>query len=52
MCWDIPWFRMTVPGELQRVASNILQRELSKLAKPTNLLVFSDYQFDLFNTLR
>jgi hypothetical protein len=52
MRWDIPWFRLIAPGELQRVASTIFQRELKKLARPVDLFVFSDYQFELFSTLK
>lgn len=51
MRWDIPWFRLIAPAELQRVASKIFQRELRRLAKPVDLFVFSDYQFELFSTL-
>jgi hypothetical protein len=52
MRWDIPWFRTTVPGHLQQVAAEILQRALSEFASPIDLHVFSDYEFDLFSTLK
>ncbi len=52
MRWDIPWFRLIAPGELQRVASKIFQRELQRLARPVDLFVFSDHQFELFSTLK
>jgi hypothetical protein len=52
MRWDIPWFKTTVPGHLQQVAAEILQRALSELPCPIDLHVYSDYQFDLFSTLK
>lgn len=52
MRWDIPWFKTTVPGNLQHVAAEILQRSLSELPSPIDLHVFSDYRFDLFSTLK
>jgi hypothetical protein len=52
MRWDIPWFKTTVPGNLQQVAAEIVQRALSELPSPIDLHVFSDYQFDLFSTLQ
>jgi hypothetical protein len=38
--------------QLQQVATEILQRALSELPSPIDLHVFSDYQFDLFSTLK
>jgi hypothetical protein len=52
MRWDIPWFRTTVPGHLQHVATEILQRALAELPNPIDLHVFSEYEFDLFSTLQ
>ena len=39
-------------SQLQQVATEILQRALSELPSPIDLHVFSDYQFDLFSTLK
>jgi hypothetical protein len=52
MRWDIPWFKTTIPGNLQPVAAEILQRALAELRSPIDLHVFSDYEFDLFSTLQ
>lgn len=52
MRWDIPWFKTAVPGNLQPVAAEILQRALAELPSPIDLHVFSDYEFDLFSTLQ
>jgi hypothetical protein len=38
--------------QLQQVATEILQRALSELPSPIDLHVFSDYQFDLFSSLK
>jgi len=42
----------TVPGQLQQFVTEIVQRALSELPSPIDLHVFSDYQFDLFSTLK
>jgi hypothetical protein len=52
MRWDTPWFKTTVPGNLQQVAAEIVQPALAELSSPIDLHVFSDYQFDLFSTLQ
>ena len=52
MRWDIPCFKTMVPGQLQYVAADILQRALARLPCPVDLHVYGDYQFNLFSTLR
>jgi hypothetical protein len=42
----------TVLGQLQQFVTEIVQRALSELPSPIDLHVFSDYQFDLFSTLK
>ncbi len=44
--------RQAVPGQLQQFVTEIVQRALSELPSPIDLHVFSDYQIDLFSTLK
>jgi hypothetical protein len=51
MRWDIPFTCLPFPAALRDAARKTVEKELDVLCKPADVLIFTDHDYELLNTL-